>query len=374
MATFSDNLRLELQTDGDNPNTWGTILNDNVIKLIDTAIAGYTSVHVCTGGTDVVLPLGDGSIVQSRNAVLKFAGAVSANTNVIIPAKSKIYIINDESTRVSDSTLTVKTSAATGGAGRAIPVGSSELIYCDGVSVFSLNATGLSLGTAADANLSDISTQATADVNGAVTDSTTVNVDNVSDTIVVGQTVHGVGIPEGTTVSTVNSVTQIILSTAVTLADDAGLTFTATISVSSVPPVSVADVRYVRVSVSSSIIGDKTFVGSATFASKIVNTPTSLSGATSITPDFGINNSFTVTLTANVTLQNPSNATAGQGGTIYLIQDGTGSRTMVFGGAYKFPAGSVPVLSTSTSAVDILVYNVRDTSAVDSVVLKSFGR
>ena len=87
-----------------------------------------------------------------------------------------------------------------------------------------------------------------------------------------------------------------------------------------------------------------------------------------------VNNSFTVTLTANVTLQNPSNATAGQGGTIYLIQDATGSRTMAFGGAYKFPAGTVPVLSTSTSAVDILVYNVRDTSLVDSVVIKSFGR
>ena len=108
MATFSDNLRLQLQADGENPNTWGTILNDNVIKLLDTAIAGYTSVHVCTGGSDVVLPLGNGSIVQSRNAVLKFAGAVSANTNVIIPAKSKIYIINDESTRVSSSTITVK--------------------------------------------------------------------------------------------------------------------------------------------------------------------------------------------------------------------------------------------------------------------------
>ena len=57
MASFSDNLRLELQSDGENPNTWGTILNDNVIKLIDSAITGYTSVHVCTGGTDVVLPL-----------------------------------------------------------------------------------------------------------------------------------------------------------------------------------------------------------------------------------------------------------------------------------------------------------------------------
>ena len=137
---------------------------------------------------------------------------------------------------------------------------------------------------------------------------------------------------------------------------------------------STADNRYVRVSVSSSIIGDKTFLGSATFASKIVNAPTTLSGATSITPNFAVNNSFTVTLTANVTLQNPSNATAGQGGTIYLIQDATGSRTMAFGGAYKFPAGTVPVLSTSTSAVDILVYNVRDTSLVDSVVIKSFGR
>ena len=300
MATFSDNLRLELQTDGENPNTWGTILNDNVIKLIDTAIAGYTSVHVCTGGTDVVLPLGDGSAVQSRNAVLKFAGAVSANTNVIIPAKSKIYIINDESTRVSDSTLTVKTSAATGGTGRAIPVGSSELVYCDGVSVFALNGEGLNLGTASELNF-------------------------------------------GT------SINELI-------------------------PVSTADNRYVRVSVSSSIIGDKTFLGSATFASKIVNAPTTLSGATSITPNFAINNSFTVTLTANVTLQNPSNATAGQGGTIYLIQDATGSRTMAFGGAYKFPAGTVPVLSTSTSAVDILVYNVRDTSLVDSVVIKNFGR
>jgi len=300
MATFSDNLRLELQTDGENPNTWGTILNDNVIKLIDTAIAGYTSVHVCTGGTDVVLPLGDGSVVQSRNAVLKFAGAVSANTNVIIPAKSKIYIINDESTRVSDSTLTVKTSAATGGTGRAIPVGSSELVYCDGVSVFALNGTGLNLGTASELNF-------------------------------------------GT------SINELI-------------------------PVSTADNRYVRVSVSSSIIGDKTFLGSATFASKIVNAPTTLSGATSITPNFAVNNSFTVTLTANVTLQNPSNATAGQGGTIYLIQDATGSRTMAFGGAYKFPAGTVPVLSTSTSAVDILVYNVRDTSLVDSVVIKNFGR
>lgn len=306
MATFSDNLRLELQTDGENPNTWGTILNDNVIKLIDTAITGYTSVHVCTGGTDVVLPLGNGSVVQSRNAILKFAGAVSANTNVIIPAKSKIYIINDESTRVSSSTLTIKTSAATGGTGRAIPVGSSELIYCDGVSVFALNNLGLNLGTASELNF-------------------------------------------GT------SINELI-------------------------PVSSADVKYVQASVSSNISGNKVFQGTASFTSatgftsKVFNTPTTLVGSTSITPNFAVNNSFSVTLTANVTLQNPSNPTVGQSGTIYLIQDGTGSRTMVFGGAYKFPAGTVPVLSTSVSAVDLFVYNVRETSAVDSVVIKNFGR
>ena len=36
-STYTSNIRLELQADGENPNNWGTILNQNVIDLIDEA-------------------------------------------------------------------------------------------------------------------------------------------------------------------------------------------------------------------------------------------------------------------------------------------------------------------------------------------------
>jgi hypothetical protein len=52
---------------------------------------------------------------------------------------------------------------------------------------------------------------------------------------------------------------------------------------------------------------------------------------------------------------------AGQSGIIKLSQDGTGGRTLSFGSYWDFPAGVVPSLTTTASAVDILAYYV-DTS------------
>ena len=70
---------------------------------------------------------------------------------------------------------------------------------------------------------------ATADVNGAVSASTAVTLDGNSGTIVVGDVVTGTGITGATSgvvrVATVTSQTSIVLDTAVTLADDAVLTF-----------------------------------------------------------------------------------------------------------------------------------------------------
>lgn len=80
-------------------------------------------------------------------------------------------------------------------------------------------------------------------------------------------------------------------------------------------------------------------------------------GAT-ITPDFAVANNFSVTLGGNRTLANPSNLVAGQSGVIKISQDGTGSRTLAFGSYWKFVAGTAPTLTTTASAVDILVYYV----------------
>jgi len=67
-------------------------------------------------------------------------------------------------------------------------------------------------------------------------------------------------------------------------------------------------------------------------------------GAT-ITPDFAVANNFSVTLGGNRTLANPSNITAGQSGSIFITQDGTGSRTLAYGTNYDFAGGTAPTTS-----------------------------
>lgn len=65
-----------------------------------------------------------------------------------------------------------------------------------------------------------------------------------------------------------------------------------------------------------------------------------------------------VTLGGNRTLGQPSNTKVGQSGFIRIVQDGTGSRTLAFHADWKFESGADPVLSTTASATDILLYQV----------------
>ena len=78
----------------------------------------------------------------------------------------------------------------------------------------------------------------------------------------------------------------------------------------------------------------------------------SLTDAASIAIDFNAGQNFAVQLTDNRTLENATNCVPGQTGSIFVIQDGTGSRTLSFGSNYKFPGGTAPTLSTGASAAD----------------------
>lgn len=86
------------------------------------------------------------------------------------------------------------------------------------------------------------------------------------------------------------------------------------------------------------------------------STPVTLSFGTTITPNFSSGNIFTVTLTGNATLANPSSLAAGQCGQIFITQDGTGSRTLSYGSQWKFPGGTAPTLTTTANATDILSF------------------
>ena len=90
-----------------------------------------------------------------------------------------------------------------------------------GIGTYTLSGTTLSRDTIFESS----STKITADVNGAVSASASVTVDNVQGgTLTVGQRVRGTGISGVVTIATVNSQTSIVLDTTVTLADDVALT------------------------------------------------------------------------------------------------------------------------------------------------------
>jgi hypothetical protein len=89
-------------------------------------------------------------------------------------------------------------------------------------------------------------------------------------------------------------------------------------------------------------------------------------GAT-ITPNFALANNFSVTLGGNRTLANPSNLTAGQSGSIFITQDGTGSRTLAYGSYFDFAGGTAPTLSTTAAAVDRIDYVVRTSTSIHAV-------
>lgn len=86
--------------------------------------------------------------------------------------------------------------------------------------------------------------------------------------------------------------------------------------------------------------------------------------AATVTPDFALANNWSLTLTGNTTLANPTNLVAGQSGIIAITQDATGGRTMAFGSFWKFANGVAPSLTTTASAVDDLAYYVESSTRI----------
>ena len=135
-STYTTNLRLTKQADGENPNSWGQILNDGVISLADQAIAGLATITMVSASTAVTLTGNDGASDQSRNAFLKISGSAANAHQLIIPANSKSYSVLNTATGAG--VVLMKTAA---GAGVTIQRNSTKFqhVVCDGTSVRSAN-------------------------------------------------------------------------------------------------------------------------------------------------------------------------------------------------------------------------------------------
>jgi hypothetical protein len=91
VTNFSPLLGLALPTTGDLSGTWGTTVNDSITSLIDSSVAGTTTL---SANADVTLTTTNGVANQARNAVILWTASNGATTRTVTaPAQSKAYII-----------------------------------------------------------------------------------------------------------------------------------------------------------------------------------------------------------------------------------------------------------------------------------------
>jgi hypothetical protein len=95
---------------------------------------------------------------------------------------------------------------------------------------------------------------------------------------------------------------------------------------------------------------------------------TALSDGATITIDMATACHHSVTLGGNRTFAAPSNQVVGQAGSIFITQDGTGSRTAAFNAAFKFVGGTAPTLTTTAAAVDRIDYIILSSNVIHCAV------
>lgn len=100
---------------------------------------------------------------------------------------------------------------------------------------------------------------------------------------------------------------------------------------------------------------------------------TTLTDGANVSVDLLASNNYSLTLAGNRTLDNPSNIVAGQSGSIFIVQDGTGSRTLAYGSYYDFAGGTAPTLSTAAAAVDRIDYLVRSATSIHCVFTANYS-
>jgi len=103
-----------------------------------------------------------------------------------------------------------------------------------------------------------------------------------------------------------------------------------------------------------------TMTGPLNSGSSITAGVVTLTYAATVTVPASAGNHFRLTLTGNATLGTPQNPADGQKMKVEIIQDGVGSRTLAYSGAYVFGTDiPQPVLSTGPGKRDFLglIYN-----------------
>ena len=325
-STYTTNLRLTKQGDGDNPNSWGQVLNDGVISLADEAIAGYTTVSIGSAAT-VNLTANDGADDQARSAFLEIKGSigtVATSIFLVVPSNTKSYSILNKVSANADSNVVMMRVAGNTGVTLGRSSTTFQHVVCDGTSLRSANLLPNNVC--------------------------------IADNLFVGNNAQIAG-----TVTVAGAGT---FKAAVSVEGTAKFNSTVTVS-GAANFKSTVTVEGAQVNKSTILLEGAVSLNDA----PVHQTITTIADAASIVMNMATNNQFLVTLGGNRTLAAPTNLTVGQTGHIYCIQNSGGGHTLGYNSVFQFAGGSDPVLTTGANAVDLLVFSVRATDKVDAVIV-----
>lgn len=170
MSTYSPSLRIELITTGDQAGTWGNTTNTNLGTLIESSIAGYTSVSV-TSANQAFTAL-NGAPDEARHMTIALTTSTGANFAVYAPPAEKTYVIYNASSytaTIYNSTVIGNTTAA--GTGVAIPAGKTMTVWSEGTNfrVQNDHIIGTVVGNVTGNLTGNVTGNVTGNINGVVT-------------------------------------------------------------------------------------------------------------------------------------------------------------------------------------------------------------
>jgi hypothetical protein len=101
-TAYTSLLGLALPVTGELSGTWGDTVNNSITSLLDSAIAGTTTL---SSDADVTLTTTTGAANTSREAILLWTAGGTVTRNITAPAQSKVYIVINASSSTQSIVL-----------------------------------------------------------------------------------------------------------------------------------------------------------------------------------------------------------------------------------------------------------------------------
>ena len=338
---------------------FGTLSATN-IDADELLIAGVSAANVTEVAAVSALTQANLDSITSINTVV---ANVSALTSVNAAAITSINTVVDNLDFATSAELaTVSAALATSISNTNSAVTSVNTVITN---LSATLATSIDNRTAAITSINSVITALSATMATSINNSNTSIAANAAAITSVNTVITNLSATLATSIGNSNSaITALSATLATSIANHlplAGGTLTGTVSGTDFY------VSAVAIGVDA-LLGKELRIGTAAVADIV-----SLTDAASIAVDFNTGQNFAITLAGNRTLENPTNCVAGQVGSIFIVQDGTGSRTLAFGSNWDFPDGTAPVISTSINAVDRLDYIVHTSTDVHGLVTKAYS-